>query len=108
MSRAGMNAPPQKQQQQFPGGMSHGVYPPVGGGMGSMGIMGFPSDTQLGGNLVCIAQAGAVRNGAMHNLAPPPALRAPGPIGPLHGRQVFLVILCLHVCHTAYARACNA
>ena len=43
-----MNAPQQKQQQQFPGGMNHGGFPPVGGGMRTMGYPSLGPDTALG------------------------------------------------------------
>ena len=46
--------------------------------------MSLPSDTALGRSVF-----GGVQASAMLNVNSPEALRAPGPIGPVHGHQVF-------------------
>ena len=84
-----MNAPQQKQQQQFPGGMNHGGFPPVGGGMRTMGYPSLGPDTALG-NLsqgVSLGALHGVGGGGMGSMGGMGAIGAPG-IGALHGRQV--------------------
>ena len=80
-----LNQPPQQQsqQQQYPGAMNHGGYSSMGGGMGNMG---FPS---LGGPDPTIGVPGTASQGAAMHAPGPGAVRVPGPIGPLHGQQVW-------------------